>query len=44
MAAKLDSGELFPRITLDLVDGTTITLPDQLATPYGVLLFYRGYW
>lgn len=44
MAAKLDSGDKFPQITLDLVDGSTVTLPDQLETPYGVVLFYRGHW
>jgi len=44
MAVKLDSGDVLPRFTLELVGGETVTLPDQLETPYGVVLFYRGYW
>ena len=44
MASKLDSGNPFPSITLQLAGGGEITLPDQLATAYGVILFYRGFW
>ena len=44
MATKLDSGDKFPSTTLQLVGGGEVTLPDQLETQYGVVLFYRGYW
>ena len=44
MAAKLDSGDTFPATTLRLVGGESITLPDDLTTDYGVVLFYRGHW
>jgi len=44
MAQKLDSGDAFPSVTLHLVGGGTTTLPDDLDTPYGVVLFYRGHW
>ncbi len=41
---KLEAGETFPSVTMKLVGGETVTLPDDLATPYGVVLFYRGHW
>ena len=44
MAQKLDSGDAFPSVTLNLLDGSELTLPDQLETPYGVILLYRGHW
>ncbi len=44
MAAKLESGDKFPTVTLNIAGGGEITLPDQLETPYGVILFYRGHW
>ena len=44
MAAKLNSGELFPKLSLKLVDGGTLELPDGLDAKYKVILFYRGHW
>ncbi len=44
MADKLRAGETLPRLTLDLVGGRSVTLPDDLSTDFGVVLFYRGYW
>ncbi len=44
MAAKLDAGDTLPSLTLKLVGGGTLALPDELPTEYGVLLFYRGHW
>ena len=44
MAEKLDSGDTLPSVTLKLVGGGSVTLPDELPTQYGVLLFYRGHW
>jgi hypothetical protein len=44
MAEKLNTGELFPRISLDLVDGSTLQLPDGLDAKYRIALFYRGHW
>ena len=44
MAAKLDTGDPFPRLTLNLVDGSSLALPDGLQGKYKVLLFYRGHW
>jgi hypothetical protein len=44
MAAKLDSGDPFPHLTLKLADGGTLELPDGLDARYKVILFYRGHW
>ena len=44
MSEKLNGGDSFPSISLDLVGGGQVTLPDDLSTKYGVILFYRGHW
>ena len=44
MAEKLNLGDTLPALTLRLAGGGTLSLPDQLATPYAVLLFYRDHW
>jgi peroxiredoxin len=44
MAEKLNTGDAFPRMTLNLVDGSKIDLPDGVDAKYKVILFYRGHW
>lgn len=44
MAEKLDTGTVFPKLTLNLVDGGAINVPDDLDARYKVILFYRGHW
>jgi peroxiredoxin len=44
MAAKLNTGDVFPRTTLRLTDGRELVLPDGLDAKYKVVLFYRGHW
>jgi hypothetical protein len=44
MAHKLDGGDVFPSTTLKLVGGGSVRLPEDLETPFGVILFYRGFW
>ncbi len=44
MAEKLNTGDAFPSLTLDLVGGGTLTVPDGLDLKYQVILFYRGHW
>ena len=44
MARKLDAGDRFPDMTLALSGGGTVRLPDDLASDYSVILFYRGHW
>ena len=44
MADKLNAGDPFPKLTLDLVDGNRLELPGGLEARYKVILFYRGHW
>jgi hypothetical protein len=44
MADKLNTGDSFPLLTLDLVDGSRLALPDGIDARYKVILFYRGHW
>lgn len=44
MGEKLVQGGKLPTITLKLVDGKTLKLPDELPGRYLALLFYRGTW
>ncbi len=44
MAEKLDTGAAFPKMSLNLVDGSSIDLPAGLDGRYKVILFYRGHW
>ena len=41
---KLDARDRFPHMTLSLVDGSTLTLPDDLHGSWWVFLVYRGHW
>ena len=41
---KLDSGDKFQELTLKLIDGSSLTLPEDIADGWSVLLFYRGSW
>lgn len=44
---RLENGHTFPTLTVDAVGGGgggTITLPDDLAGSFGVVLIYRGSW
>jgi hypothetical protein len=44
MSKKLGIGDAFPSVTLDLVDGGKLELPEGLDAKYRVILFYRGHW
>ena len=44
MGEKLGIGATFPELSIELVDGGTMRLPDGLDTKYRVILFYRGHW
>jgi len=41
---KLDSGDLFPKMELQLTDGNNLILPDTAQGQWTVLLVYRGRW
>src|SRR4051812_22086389 len=42
--SRLINGQRFPTLSLPAVGGGTISLPDDLAGSYGVVLVYRGSW
>ena len=42
MGEKLQQGDRFPSLTLKLVQGGTIRLPDEMPTRHAAVLFYRG--
>lgn len=42
--SRLDYGQPFPPLEVPAVGGGTISLPDDLAGSYGVILIYRGSW
>jgi hypothetical protein len=44
MADKLNTGDAFPRMSLQLVDGASLDLPDGMNAKYRIILFYRGHW
>lgn len=44
MTQKLNTGDRFPSLVLNLVGGGTLTVPADLNATYSVLLFYRGHW
>ena len=44
MGKMLQQGERFPSLTLNLISGGRITLPQEMPSRYLALLFYRGHW
>lgn len=44
MGEKLRIGDTFPSITLNLVGGGSVMLPDEIQSDFAVVLFYRGHW
>ena len=44
MSNLLGIGDAFPNLTINLVDGGTLALPNDLDAKYRVILFYRGHW
>jgi peroxiredoxin len=44
MAKQLNPGDLFPDYTVQLTDGRTVNIPQELRGEYAVIIFYRGIW
>jgi hypothetical protein len=44
MSQKLETGDTLPEIQLQLVGGRALTLPRDMDSDFGVVIFYRGYW
>ena len=40
----LNPGDPFPRLTMNMPGGETLTVPDAFAGDFAVVLFYRGAW
>ena len=40
----LNPGESFPRLTMNVLGGETLTIPDAFAGDFATVLFYRGAW
>src|SRR5438105_2829407 len=41
---RLNNGDLFPSLTIDLLDADPLQIPRDLSGHYGVVLFFRGAW
>ena len=41
---RLENGQTFPSLQLPSVGASTLSLPDDLAGSFGVVLVYRGAW
>lgn len=44
MANPINLGGTFPTLSFSTTDGQSVTLPEDIQTPYAVVLFYRGHW
>lgn len=40
----LDTGDLFPKLDLNLASGEAVSLPSGFGERWNILLFYRGHW
>ena len=40
----LNPGDPFPQLTMNVLGGETLTVPDAFAGDFAVVLFYRGSW
>jgi peroxiredoxin len=43
-AVRLNNGDDFPALAIKLAGGGSLSLPDDLAGAYGVVLVFRGSW
>jgi hypothetical protein len=44
VSKRIDAGDPLPRMKWQLIDGSSLTIPDDLAKRWAVLLLYRGHW
>jgi peroxiredoxin len=42
VSKQLNPGDLFPAYTVQLTDGRTVNIPQELRSEYAVIIFYRG--
>ena len=41
---QLDQGATFPRMTWTMLDGSSLTIPDDLENRWTVIIILRGHW
>tara|TARA_B100000745_G_C20068185_1_gene364606 strand:+ start:262 stop:396 length:135 start_codon:yes stop_codon:yes gene_type:complete len=44
MGERLTAGQLFPATTITLTEGGTMTLPEDMADGYKMVIIFRGSW
>lgn len=44
VAKQLNPGDPFPSFNVNLTDGRTLNLPNDLTGEYAVIIYYRGIW
>ncbi len=44
LGTQLAKGAAFPRMTWNMLDGSTLTVPDDLAGRWTVVIILRGQW
>ena len=44
MANKLYAGDVFPSLTIDIVGGGSMRIPEDMDAKYKIIMFYRGHW
>lgn len=44
MGEKLQQGDRISGLNLNLIDGSALSLPDDMSSRYLAVLFYRGVW
>ena len=44
MQSKLAQGDRLPNMQLNLTDGSTLAIPDDMPSRYLLLLYFRGAW
>ena len=44
MADKLNAGDQFPELELQVGESDSVSLPVRRESGYSIILFYRGHW
>jgi hypothetical protein len=44
LGTPLDTGGAFPALSMNLLHGGSVSLPENVGPGYGLVLLYRGSW
>lgn len=44
MKKKLDAGDEFPALTIEVAGGGFLNIPGDMDGKYRIIMFYRGHW